>query len=155
MHGEGRRDDGVEGDESTGRYPEGSPGYFAGEAPGDERPDDGARGAAGAGGRKFWERLGFESFDAYMAYLNEQQARSAGSARDEEVPVAAMPGAEAGDLGLAGASPPADVRHRQVNVKLRGDEKADLDRAARRYGVAPTTLARMLVTRGVRAILDA
>ncbi len=155
MDGEGRRDDGIEGDESTEGYPEGSPGYFAGEASGDRRAGDEQPVDERPGGRrKFWERLGFESFDAYMVYLNEQQARGPGSARDEVVPVAPMPGAEVGDLGLAAASHPSDLRHRQVNVKLREDEKADLDRAARRYGVAPTTLARMLVNRGVRAILE-
>ncbi len=40
-----------------------------------------------------------------------------------------------------------------MNVKLRPQEGAELDRAAKAYGVAPTTLARLLVNRGVRAIV--
>jgi hypothetical protein len=46
------------------------------------------------------------------------------------------------------------ARRHQVNVKLREHERAQLEQAARRYGVAPSTLARMLVNRGVKAILD-
>jgi hypothetical protein len=46
------------------------------------------------------------------------------------------------------------LRKRQVNVKLRPGEADDLDRAATLYALAPSTLARMLVNRGVRAILD-
>jgi hypothetical protein len=47
-----------------------------------------------------------------------------------------------------------EMRTRQVNVKLRRSEGSDLDRAARIYGLAPSTLARLLVNRGVKAILD-
>lgn len=62
----------------------------------------------------------------------------------------AFPGAEAGDVG---APVEPQLRVRQVNVKLRPSEGADLDRAAGIYGVSPSTLARMLVNRGVKAIL--
>ncbi len=39
-------------------------------------------------------------------------------------------------------------------MKLRRREGDELDRAAALYGLAPSTLARLLVNRGVRAILD-
>lgn len=43
----------------------------------------------------------------------------------------------------------------QVSVRLRPSDFEALHRAADLYGVRPTTLARMMVIRGVRAILDA
>ena len=49
---------------------------------------------------------------------------------------------------------PAEHRYsRQVGLRLSLEDYDDLSRAADEYGVAPTTLARMLVRRGVRAIL--
>ncbi len=43
----------------------------------------------------------------------------------------------------------------QVSVRLRPSDFERLRRAADLYGVRPTTLARMMVIRGIRAILDA
>ncbi len=43
----------------------------------------------------------------------------------------------------------------QVSVRLRPSDFKRLRRAADLYGVRPTTLARMMVIRGVGAILDA
>ncbi len=43
----------------------------------------------------------------------------------------------------------------QVSVRLRPTDFERLRRAAELYGVRPTTLARMMVIRGVGAILDA
>ena len=43
----------------------------------------------------------------------------------------------------------------QVSVRLRPLDFESLRRAAALYGVRPTTLARMMVIRGIRAILDA
>jgi hypothetical protein len=45
------------------------------------------------------------------------------------------------------------VRDRQVGVKLTADDHARLVEAARRYGVPPSTLARILVVRGTEAAL--
>jgi hypothetical protein len=44
---------------------------------------------------------------------------------------------------------------RQVGIRLSHSQYEELDRAADLYGVAPGTMARMLVRRGARAILDA
>ena len=86
-----------------------------------------------------------------MAYMRRQQARQI-KPRGARVPVARLPGEEVGDIAPPRRIPPP--RTRQVNVKLREQEGLDLDRAARSYGVAPATLARMLVNRGVTAIIN-
>jgi hypothetical protein len=44
---------------------------------------------------------------------------------------------------------------RQVGIRLSHNQYAELSRAADLYGVAPGTMARMLVRRGARSILDA
>ena len=145
--------------ESTPDYPPGTDGYLeptegaaprnpaAPEAAGDTETAEGeARPKEG-----FWTRLGFASFEDYMAYMRRQQARQI-KPKGARVPAARVPGEEVGDIRRPPRSPPP--RTRQVNVKLREQEGADLDRAARSYGVAAATLARMLVNRGVAAILD-
>ena len=43
----------------------------------------------------------------------------------------------------------------QVGVRLRQSDFHRLSRAAEIYGVRPTTMARMMILRGVKAILDA
>lgn len=137
---------------STHRYPAGTEGYSsAGEEAtlAGESDADGPR--AGDGDPlKFWAQLGFESFDAYLAHVEDLQTRGR-SRLGERVPVARVPGAELGDHP---APERPYLRQRQVNVKLRSPEGEELDRAAALYGLAPTTLARLLVNRGVRAILD-
>ena len=45
--------------------------------------------------------------------------------------------------------------YRQVGVRLKWPQYGDLEHAARLYGLTPTTLARALINRGARAILDA
>ena len=49
---------------------------------------------------------------------------------------------------------PEEPMERQVNVRLDSSRYRDLCRAADLYGVAPTTMARMLLRRGVLAVLD-
>ena len=44
---------------------------------------------------------------------------------------------------------------RHVGIRLSPDQYGELSRAAELYGVAPGTMARMLVKRGSRAVLDA
>jgi hypothetical protein len=53
-----------------------------------------------------------------------------------------------------GVPPPVEPRERQVNVRLDPNRYRDLCEAADLYGVAPTTMARMLVRRGTKAVLD-
>jgi hypothetical protein len=47
-----------------------------------------------------------------------------------------------------------DVRSEQINIRLNRADREAVRRAARLYGVAPTTLCRILIQRGVTAILD-
>ena len=44
------------------------------------------------------------------------------------------------------------VRSRQVNVKLTAKDYEALTEAARSYGVAPATMAHLLVNRGLEAV---
>src|SRR5205814_1764137 len=67
------------------------------------------------------------------------------------IPAAYIPGAEAGDIGDIRRRRPAT---RQVGVKLRHEDYELLVDAAAMYDVAPSTLARMLVRRGVLAIVE-
>jgi hypothetical protein len=53
-----------------------------------------------------------------------------------------------------GRPPPDEPMVRQVNVRLDRDQYRDLCEAADLYGVAPTTMGRMLLRRGTRAVLD-
>jgi hypothetical protein len=47
-----------------------------------------------------------------------------------------------------------DVRSEQINIRLNRADREAVRRAARLYGVALTTLCRILIQRGVTAILD-
>jgi hypothetical protein len=105
--------------------------------------------------QKFWERLGFESFRAYMDYLEEQQNKLTlfgGEPRVDLPPpdTQVLPETES---PRPRSDPRPDVR--QVGLKLAREDYDQLVEAAEAYGVAPTTLARMLVRRGVRAVLKA
>jgi hypothetical protein len=59
-----------------------------------------------------------------------------------------------GDFLGDGAPLPEEPMERQVNVRLNAHHYRDLSKAADLYGVAPTTMARMLVRRGTKAVLD-
>jgi hypothetical protein len=99
--------------------------------------------------RKFWEPLGFESFDAYLRHMNRMQTLYTPLPRGSRVPTPEGIQAPA----EAVVSPRPELRRRQVNVKFREAEGEALDRAAGIYGLAPATLARVLVNQGVAAIL--
>ena len=60
------------------------------------------------------------------------------------------------EIDFVAGGPPdrEEPRDRQVNVRLDPRRYRDLCKAADLYGVAPTTMARMLVRRGVLAVLD-
>jgi hypothetical protein len=138
---------GPEDGESTDEYRSGSAGYSAsGEAGAPEAPSESAETVP------FWKRGGYESFRAYLDHQNRLKAEYEPLSKGTRVPVAEMPGQEVGDVDPPPALAP---RLRQVNVKLRSAQGEDLDRAARIYGLAPSTLARAIVNRGVRAILEA
>ncbi len=107
----------------TSGYPSGSDGY-----PADREDPTETEG--------YWVKLGFESEDAFWESLG---ARPAGGVQTD-VPKAALPD--------RGRTPTPFVR--QVNIKLATETFEGLQRLADSYGVAPSTMARMLVSRGVR-----
>jgi hypothetical protein len=112
---------------------------------------EGDRGGEQSGRRPFWLGLGFDSFEAYIKHLKEMQTLYQPLPRGTPAPTPHVPGAQVGDVERR---PRLEHRRRQVNVKLRDAEGAELDEAARIYGLAPSTLARLLVNRGVKAILE-
>ena len=95
----------------------------------------------------FWKRGGFESF---QAYLDEQERLRDlyEPRRSRRRSFAELPRDELGELKVP-RNPP---RSHQVNVKLRIAEWFDLCEAARDFGVAPSTLARLLVSRGIEVL---
>jgi hypothetical protein len=140
-----KEDDGSERDESTDGYPDDSLGYFAHL----ERPKP--TGPPPPPPEPAWKRHGFESQEAWIKYLRAQQNLGSPLPKGTPVPTTELPGDEVGEIG---APPAVETRSRQINVKLRVEEGEKLDKAAWIYGLAPSTLARLLVNRGVRAILD-
>lgn len=139
---------------------EGSPGYPAsseGYSDCEENPDgDGRAGSEGdtgteGGRREFWKPLGFETFRDYINYMNRMQDLYAPLPR-----TARPPAPEISELDTAQPQPPRPsyTRRRQLNVKLRDHEADALERAADIYGLRPATLARVLVNRGVDAVLE-
>jgi hypothetical protein len=50
--------------------------------------------------------------------------------------------------------PPARKDYKQVGVRLSWEQYGALERAAKIYGVAPTTMARMLIKRGAEAVVE-
>jgi hypothetical protein len=136
-------------DEQLFDEPESSPEYPPGSVEYSGAVSEGSSPAPGDD--PFWERLGFESWHAYMEYLRRNQ-----SMYDPPPPVeeaAASTGLPGDELGRVRGRR-REKRRRQVNLKLLADEGANLDRVARVYGVPPATLARMLVNRGVQLIIE-
>jgi hypothetical protein len=95
----------------------------------------------------FWKRLGFASFEAYLAELARLRDLYEPRPRRRRS-LAELPGQELGKLVVSRREP---LSH-QVNVKLRVEDWHALCAAASEFGIAPTTLARLIVERGVEAI---
>jgi hypothetical protein len=106
----------------------------------------------------WWESLGFGSLREYLDSFEEQQRRLDPLRTPRLAPVPEplsglqTPGQQAFDL-----SPPqrADLRIRQVSIKLTPSEHEELVRVATSYGMPASTMARVLVIRGIRAVLEA
>ena len=142
----------------TAEYPPGTDGYFRSDETAVADAEESAPLPQDPGqplpepDQPFWARLGFDSWRAYIDEQKRLQSLDDPSPlAGSEVPAPRVPGAEVGRIG-----PPfvIETRPRQVNVKLKLGEGGDLDRAALLYGLRPSTLARLLVNRGVRAILE-
>ncbi|HSJ17031.1 MAG TPA: hypothetical protein VK920_02945 [Solirubrobacterales bacterium] len=105
-------------------------------------------------GDEYWRSLGFSSQREFNEAFEHDQRRIGEKWRRRRVapavPAASMPGDDIADIARVGRRKPV----RQVGIKLRPDDYDALARAARLYGARPTTLARLLVNRGVRAVLD-
>ena len=107
---------------------------------------------------------GDDRMDPYEAFAKSTSKAADVRRREKERrdPALWLPGADDLDQDLGppdqetGFSPDRWRRgNPQVSVRLRPMDFERLRRAADLYGVRPTTLARMMVIRGVRAILDA
>jgi hypothetical protein len=98
-----------------------------------------------------WEASGFSSEEEFFASFKAEQERLErlwfGPRRTP--PAGRLPGDE-----VAGVERPRRRTRRQVGIRLTADEYARLVEAARFYGAAPGTMARLLVNRGVRAALE-
>lgn len=102
------------------------------------------------------------AMDPFRAFA-ESAAKARERKKRERDPGTWLPGPD--DLDQELGSPDGETRfsgdsyrgrgNPQVSVRLRPSDFERLRRAAALYGVRPTTLARMMVIRGVKAILDA
>lgn len=105
--------------------------------------------------KNFWERYGFASHRAWIEYLEKEQSRYRISSRDQSVDLPPTGAQVPPDAAPAQPRPPERKQVRQLGLKMAIEDYDQLAAAAEAYGVTPTTLARMLVRRGVRAMLRA
>ncbi|MGH2963854.1 MAG: hypothetical protein ACRDMH_00520 [Solirubrobacterales bacterium] len=142
-------------------YRVGSEGYQAGgEDPDGGRLESEVGAASGPGetGRPThpfaWASEDYPSLEAFLDRIVEERAKVQGGLEGprprSRLPTPSLPGAELGDLRRPSGRPPAT---RQVGVRLTPPDYELLTQAAELYGVAPSTLARMLVRRGAQAIV--
>ena len=148
---------------STEEYPRGTEEYSAQEEPPSPDTREGpapARGEAMSGDERpepdtqeYWEREGYESLQGYVdagweaiGWSNRPKPRL------RELHGATPP---AGKAPPPGKLPTRPLKIHQVNVKLTPSEYDTLTEAARRYAVATSTLAAVLVYRGAVAALAA
>ena len=152
---------GSDGDLGNERYPAGSDGYQAGgEDPDGGRLESevGASSGPGETGRPThpfpWASEDYPSLEAFLDRIVEERAKVQGGLEGprprSRLPTPSLPGAELGGLRRPSGRPHAT---RQVGVRLTPSDYELLIQAAELYGVAPSTLARMLVRRGAQAIV--
>ncbi len=144
--------------DSTGSdgYQGGSDGYRSNiDEPGSADSDATALETRSEEPQPAWARLGFSSFEEFIEGLEAEQARysifSDQTVR-ERIPDPNMVRGEAGELG----PPPRGRagRDRQVGIRMNAKDYGMLTEAAELYGVAPSTMARMLVRRGALAVTE-
>jgi hypothetical protein len=102
-----------------------------------------------------WTRDEYPSLEAFIDRILEERAKVQGEwdapKPRPSVPTPSLPGAELADINRSASEMTAS---RPLGIRLRHSDYEQLACAAELYGVAPSTLARMLVGRGARAILD-
>jgi hypothetical protein len=115
-------------------------------------PDDESEG--GGDDAAYWRRYGFSSFQEFLEEFEAVQRRANPEWREyrdvRDLPASELPGDEIAEVAPRRRRTPV----RQVGVKLRAADYEALANAAFLYGVRPTTMARLLVNRGVRAVLE-
>jgi hypothetical protein len=119
----------------TDGYSSGTHGYSSGTHGGHPEAGNPDAGNPEADGQPFWKRLGHESEEAFWVSVGDKPSK----------PTPELPAA---DLPQRGRRTSPHVR--QVNIKVTPEVFDGLKRLAVDYGVAPSTMARMLVSRGVR-----
>jgi hypothetical protein len=145
---------------ATHGYPSGTDGYplsSDGRPGGPEEPPSGSAEPSDEGQETeqdlYWRRLGFGSHQEFLDGLERNQAKLdqwfPSARRRSDPPAASVPGREIGEVGVVKRAPV-----RQVGIKLRPADYEALASAALLYGLRPTTMARLLVNRGVRAALE-
>jgi hypothetical protein len=99
----------------------------------------------------WWVGYGYSSFEEYLEELEENHRRVWGrpKRRRSELPSPTLGNPEVPRTGRV-----AGRKSRQLCLKLSEQHYAELASAADSYGVKPTTLARMLVRKGVNAIVE-
>jgi hypothetical protein len=127
-------------------YPAGTGAYPAPEGRIGEEPAQAPEGDSSTN-QEWWERAGFASLEEALADNEARWDRIMGR------PVRDLKGLSKEEILFSDpVRRPSVTRHRvrerQVGVKLTADEYSHLVDAARHYGVAPSTLARIFVVRG-------
>jgi hypothetical protein len=110
----------------------------------------------------WWNQAGYESYWDYVQEQEKNWARMGFSSiyrkrqnrpKTQELPDASLPELDV-DAVASDAMRPRGSRDRQVNVRLTQLGYDALAKAARGYGLRPTTLARLLIHRGALAVLE-
>jgi hypothetical protein len=102
-------------------------------------------------GSKFWLRHGFETFEDYIEHMERSWDDVPWAYEPREVPEVPPPEFSIGSID---SELPARRRSRQVGMRLTPGDYEALAEAAGHHGVAPSTLARILVVAGARALLS-
>jgi hypothetical protein len=136
----------------TDGYPSGTDGYPADPATPSLRSSPSSAEEAEEERKPYW--AGFESPEAYFDHILAERAkvqRYLEPPRGRQIPAPDFPGGD--EIAGSGPLTRRQAAVRQVGMKLRPVDYDLLAQAAELYGVAPSTLARMLVRRGAQAII--
>jgi hypothetical protein len=100
----------------------------------------------------WWNNYGFASFGEYMKTSRREADKVAdlfSHRKRSQAPAAKLPGGATPD-----GRPARGGRNRQVSIRLDDTGYEALVKAARIYGVAPSTMARLLVQKGAHLAVE-
>ena len=100
----------------------------------------------------WWNNYGFASFGEYLKASHEEGDKVAAlfsRRKRSQAPAAQLPGGATPE-----ARPARGGRNRQVSIRLDDAGYEALVKAARIYGVAASTMARLLVQRGAQLAVE-